>query len=208
MSPKNAFLRTMPIDSRHNIVPISQSKWYAMRITYSREIAFKEYLDARKMESFIPMHYEESYSGCRKYRKLVPVIHNLVFVYSSKKRLDIIKKELNGRLPVRYIMDREINQPIVIPEKQMRDFIAVAGTFDEQLIWLDATTTAYKRGDKVRITGGLFAGVEGELMRIKGDRRVVVAIQGFMAVATAYIHPSLVEKIDPVRQKTVLNKNL
>jgi transcription antitermination factor NusG len=208
VSLKNALLRTIPMNSRHDIVPgHHQPKWYAMRVTYSREVAFKEYLDVREIESFIPMRYQECYSGGRKCRKLIPVIHNLVFVYSSKKLLDTIKKEVEDRLPVRYIMDREVHCPIVIPEKQMRDFIAVAGTYDEQLIWLDPSTTTYKKGDKVRITGGLFTGVEGELVRIKGDRRVVVSIQGFMAVATAFIHPSLVEKIDPEQEKAVLNKN-
>ncbi|MGV8093760.1 MAG: UpxY family transcription antiterminator [Mangrovibacterium sp.] len=178
-----------------------------MRVTYSRETAFKQFLDARQIESFIPMRYTESYSGSRKFRKLVPVIHNLVFVYSSKKLLDAIKKEVEDRLPVRYIMDRELHRPIVIPEKQMRDFIAVAGTYDEQLIWLEPSAQTYKKGDRVRITAGPFAGVEGELRRIRGDRRVVVSVQGFMAVATAYIHPSLVEKIVPQQEVTVLNKD-
>ena len=53
-----------------------------------------------------------------------------------------------------------------------------------------------KKGDKVRITGGIFSGVEGVFVRVKGDRRVVVSIQGIMAVATAFIHPSLIEKIE------------
>ena len=52
-----------------------------------------------------------------------------------------------------------------------------------------------KRGQRVRITGGVFEGVEGEFVRIKDDRRVVVVIQGLMAVATAFIHPSLIEQI-------------
>lgn len=190
------------MDSRHDTIPApTKKKWYAMRITYCREIAFKGYLDSRKLKNFIPMRYEEGYSGCRKYRKLVPVIHNLIFIYSSKKLLDTIKKELEDRLPVHYIMDRELHRPIVIPEKQMRDFIAVAGTYDEQLIWLDPSSTKFKKGDKVRITGGLLKGVEGVLTRIKGDRRIVVAIQGFMAVATAYIHPSLLEKKEPELEK-------
>lgn len=196
------------MDNRQNIIRAwNVPKWYAMRITYSREMAFKKYLDARKVESFLPMRYEESYSGCRKRRRLVPAVHNLVFVYSSKRFLDTLKKEVEGRLPVRYVMDRELHCPVVIPGKQMRDFIAVAGTYDEQLLWLDATAVTLKKGDHVRITGGMFAGVEGRLMRIKGDRRVVVSIRGFMAVATAYIHPSLVEKIEPVQEETVLTKN-
>ena len=74
-------------------------------------------------------------------------------------------------------------------------FIAVAGNCDQQVVYLDPTTINLKRGQRVRITGGVFEGVEGEFVRIKDDRRVVVVIQGLMAVATAFIHPSLIEQI-------------
>ena len=44
---------------------------------------------------------------------------------------------------------------------------------------------------------GVFEGAEGVLVRVKGDRRVVVAIEGLVAVATTFIHPSMLEKINP-----------
>ena len=49
----------------------------------------------------------------------------------------------------------------------------------------------------MRITGGVFEGVEGQLMRVKNSRgkRVVVKIDGITAVATASIPSALVEKI-------------
>jgi len=117
--------------------------------------------------------------------------------------MDELKATVGERLPIRYIMDRETRQPIIIPDVQMRNFIAVAGSYDQQVIYLDPTITSFKKGDRVRVTGGIFNGVEGYFLRIKGDRRVVVAIEGLMAVATAYIHPSLVEPIlpDPTDQK-------
>lgn len=170
--------------------------WYAIRVTYSREMAFKEYLDVHDIENFIPMCYEDSVLGAKKSRKLVPVIHNLVFVRSTRTRIDELKLELGVRLPIRYIMDKATNIPITIPDKQMHDFIAVSGSYDEQLVYLDTVSVAMKKGDRVRVTGGIFSGVEGIFIRVKGDRRVVVSIQGVMAVATAFIHPSLIEKMD------------
>ena len=170
--------------------------WYAIRVTYSREMAFKEYLDIHNMENFIPMHYESTDLGAKKSRKLVPVIHNLVFVHSTRTRIDELKLELGVRLPIRYIMDKATNSPITVPDKQMHDFIAVSGSYDEQLVYLDPVSVAMKKGDKVRITGGIFSGVEGIFIRVRGDRRVVVSIQGIMAVATTFIHPSLIEKVD------------
>ena len=41
-----------------------------------------------------------------------------------------------------------------------------------------------------------FEGCEGVFMRLKGDRRVVVSIPGVVAVATAFIHPSLIQKLE------------
>ena len=55
--------------------------------------------------------------------------------------------------------------------------------------------TETRRSPFVRIVGGVFEGVEGVVIRVKGDRRVSVCIKGIMAVATAYIHPSLIELI-------------
>lgn len=53
--------------------------WYAVRVTYSRELALKEYLDGECIENFIPMHYEYIVKNERRVRKLVPAVHNLVF---------------------------------------------------------------------------------------------------------------------------------
>ena len=169
--------------------------WYALRVTYSREIALKNYLDERQIECFIPMRYEFVVKNEKKIRKLVPVIHNLVFVRSTRLVIDEIKTTMNLQLPIRYIMDKENNMPVVVPEYQMRHFIAVAGTYDDQVVYLDPTSVSLKKGDRVRVMGGVFAGVEGEFVRVKGDRRVVVSIQGVMAIATAFIHPSLIEPL-------------
>ena len=169
--------------------------WYPLRITYSRELALKNYLDSKQIENFIPMRYEYIVRNERKIRKLVPAIHNLVFVHSTRKQLEEIKEAKGAILPIRYIMDCETQQPITIPDVQMRSFIAVAGNCDQQVVYLDPTTINLKRGQRVRITGGVFEGVEGEFVRIKDDRRGVVVIQGLMAVATAFIHPSLIEQI-------------
>lgn len=170
--------------------------WFAMRVTYSREMKFKEYLDRENVENFIPMQYVLRTTGERQYRKLVPVIHNIIFVRTTRSRMDEIKNDARLKIPVRYMMDRETRAPLVVSDGQMKSFIAVSGTYDEQLVYLDPTEVKMKKGDKVRIIGGLFSGVEGEFVRVKGDRRVVVVINGVMAVATAFIHPSLIERIE------------
>ena len=169
--------------------------WYALRVTYSRELLLKEYLDTEGIENFIPMHYEYRIKDGRRIRKLVPAVHNLVFVHTSRNRIDWIKESAGINIPIRYIMNREYRQPVIIPDVQMRNFMAVSGNYDQAVLYFEPSGLTLPKGARVRITGGLFAGVEGELVRVCHDRRVVVSIEGVMAVATTFIHPSLVEII-------------
>lgn len=170
--------------------------WYALRVTYSRELALKKWLDERRIDNFIPMHYEYRMLGGRKVRKLMPAVHNLVFVCTTRRGLTDIHDCPELPVPVRYLLDRETRRPVVIPDSQMRNFIAVAGNYEETLLYFEPSELSLPKGTRVRITGGIFEGVEGEFVRIRHDRRVVVAIEGIMAVATTFIHPSMVEPID------------
>lgn len=154
----------------------------------------KRDLDSKHIENFLPMKHRIVIRGERRIKELVPAIHNLIFINICKAELKEYKSTTT--LPIRYIMNRETHEPIVIPDAQMRNFITVAGNYDEQVIYLEPNISNFKKGDRVRITGGVFDGAEGYFMRIKGDRRVVVCINGIAAVATAFIHPSLVERIE------------
>lgn len=52
--------------------------WYALRVTYCRELALKSWLDEQGIVNFVPMRYELIEKEGRKLRKLVPAVHNLV----------------------------------------------------------------------------------------------------------------------------------
>ncbi|MFT4170561.1 MAG: UpxY family transcription antiterminator [Dysgonomonas sp.] len=180
--------------------------WHVMRIPYNREMLFKNHLDTIDIENFIPMHYKYVEKKGQKIKVLVPVVNNLVFVKTSRAVLNKVKTEVELRFPVRYMMDRVRNEPMVVPENQMNNFLSVAKTYDDQLIYLDSSEVLLRRGDKVRITQGPLAGVVGEFLRIRGDRRVVVSVDGLMSVATAYIAPYQLERLEEPRmyEQTIL----
>ena len=70
------------MERSQSILSSSALNWYALRITYGRELALQEYLNSEGIENFIPMHYEYTIKNERRVRKLVPAVHNLVFVRS------------------------------------------------------------------------------------------------------------------------------
>ena len=170
--------------------------WYAIRVTYNRELKVKEDLDARGITCFVPMQYRREERGGVMVKRLVPSVHNLIFIYLTPTEMQDYKRHTD--LPIRYIMNRENNRPIIVPTREMENFIKVAGTYDEKLIYLNPDPGDFAKGERVRIIGGTFAGVEGVFVRVKGDRRVVVNVEGLVAVATTFVHPSMIEKItDP-----------
>ena len=98
---------------------------------------------------------------------------------------------------MQYITDTRSGQKIIISDSEMQRFIAVAGTYNDHLMYFQPDELNLSKGTKVRITGGDFEGQEGVFLKVKGarDRRVVIEIQGVIAVALATIHPDLIEVI-------------
>lgn len=179
--------------------------WYAIRVTYNREMKVKADLDEHDIENFIPMKHTMGIKNGRRVKKLVPTIHNLIFLHIEPSLMKIYKAET--KMPIRYIMNPATKKPVVVPEDQMNNFIAVAGTCDEQLEYLEVKPGQFSRGDRVKIMGGPFEGAEGVLRRVRGNHRVVVSIEGIVAVATTSIHPSLLQKLPKpkaVRRKSLL----
>ena len=142
--------------------------WYAMRATYRREPDAMHLLKKENLGCFIPMQYKICIKKGKKVRALVPVVHNLLFVHARPSDVQRVKSQVTY---LQYITDTRSGQKIIVPDGQMQRFIAVSG--------------------------GEFEGQEGVFLKVKGarDRRVVIEIQGVIAVAMATIHPDLIEVI-------------
>ncbi len=168
--------------------------WYVMR-AYKCEGKAEEVLKSHAgIEYFIPKHYAiRIYHGVKS-KRLVPVIPSLVFVHASKDDILEFKKRHNF---LQFVM-RKATPPkhLVVPDKQMEDFIKVATSNEDTLAFFKPEEIDIKKGTRVCIHGGQFDGVTGIFMQIKGkrNRRIVVMLEGIMAVA-AEVHPDLVEVI-------------
>jgi transcription antitermination factor NusG len=174
-------------------------EWYVLRVTYQREMIAKRRLDELSIESFVPTKVVRvTLQNGRRALQRRALVHNYIFIRSDRATIDQIK---SFELPyLRYVMHtvNGVRQAMVVPEQQMRSFMLVTGTEDERLMLLDSTTTPLSSGTRVRVTGGVFAGAEGLLVKVAGarERRVVVRIEGIAAVATPRIERELLEKIE------------
>ncbi|MGM9737346.1 MAG: UpxY family transcription antiterminator [Candidatus Cryptobacteroides sp.] len=168
------------------------SVWFAMRVTYKREFLAKKLLDDEGIENYIPKRWIID----RKNRKkvLVPAIRNLIFVYAKPSVIQNFKTG-TGITFLQYMVDKRSGQKIIVPEEQMRQFIAVTAEYDESLLFFKPEELNLSKGTRVRVKGGPMEGREGVFVRVKGarDRRLVIQIEGVIAVAVASIHPDLIQ---------------
>lgn len=174
--------------------------WFAMRATYRRELQAKEILEQENMGVFIPMRYRVVQKGKVKRRILAPVISQLVFVHATPTEVQRVKQKIPF---LQYMMERKTGKKITVPERQMQQFISVAGSYDDHLLYFKPEEINIEKGSWVRIHGGEFDGLEGTFVKVKGarDRRVVIKIQGVVAVALATIHPDLIEVLPSPHDK-------
>lgn len=174
-------------------VDSSVLQWYVLRCAGRQELKLRYELERHKIECFVPLVRKYHIKGSRRVSVLYPAVAGIVFGRMNTSQL----ATMHEKSKIRFFTwkDCATGNPVVVPTAAMNNFIGVAGTYDEQLIYLPSDTRNWKKGQKVRIMAGPFKGYEGRFVRMKGDRRIVVEIPGVIAVATGFIHPSLVEPI-------------
>ena len=164
--------------------------WYVAN-TCRQEKKIKQRLDSMGIENFIPFQQiARKIHGVDKLIE-VPVIPNLVFIHTTLKTCMSLIQEY--AFDMRYLRDRETGNFLIVPDKQMNDFMFLLD-FSKDMV--EVVNENLKKGDKVRVINGDFAGIEGELIRVKGHKRVVVRLEGVVSLATAYIPSSFLEKIE------------
>jgi len=169
-------------------------KWFVLFAANGKAAKISNYFKSTDIEYFYPMFYQERRirNSERTKRFLQPLFRNLLFVQSTRSRLDPILREIKLKFGItsdlyyRY-RDGEERKIIVVSEEEMRNFISVVGAVEEPIIYFSNADVNLEKGTKVRITGGAFEGVEGLFIRLKGDRRVVVSLTNLFSVATAFL---------------------
>ena len=168
-------------------------KWFAIRVTYSRELKFQAALQELGFQTFVPMCRRVVERKGQKEEKLVSAISNLCFVKAQQADLDAYLKGLGEARSAHFIWDKSTRKPLVVPTKAMEDFIKISLSNVDDVIYLHEINQKLREGQKVRVKKGPFEGVEGTVIRVKRSRRVMVELPGMLAIATTFVNPEELE---------------
>ena len=196
----------------------STLNWYALKIFFNKVFDIEAALSEMDLETYIPVRKvqlkgEEHLRAARRLAtpddrrkdnqvlqagpvifKREPIVTSLLFVRAPEERLPRISEIIFGKGFIYRTADGKAYS--VIPDKQMAMFQLVCSSGEKGLeYYSDEDMTRYKSGDKVRVLEGPLKGAEGYIKRIRRDRRLLVAIEGFIAVATTFIPPQFLEKV-------------
>lgn len=125
-----------------------------------------------------------------------PTISGLIFIQGKTK---VIKKYLWERFPQYHLVnDCSTRKAAVIPDSVMQPFMRIANTDPSRIRFLVNPLTHYAEGNTlVEIMTGPLAGLQGYIIRIDRDRKLVIGV-GDMTVAISGVHKENFEKVEEV----------
>lgn len=171
-----------------------ECEWFALRDLkrYNALSPAWKSLTEKGFEVFTPMHWRIFELRGKKIRKYVPVIQDLVFVYSTRDKLDpvILSTET---LQYRFVKNCK-GQPMTVPSHDMNRFIQAVNDTEKITFYAPDELTTDKIGRKVRIIGGRLNGYEGNLLSLRGSkfRRLIVELPEFL-YACVEINPEYIQ---------------
>ncbi len=149
----------------------NSERWFVARTRWCQELKVREKLATLGVENFIPTRETFRERRGRKVKAEVPVIRNFVFLRTTKSKALAL---VNGvGLPMYYMIDRCTGTLLEVPVKQMEDFMRVMDLDPDALC---EENEPLQPGNRVRVTKGDLAGVEGDVIALPNRTYVVVSV--------------------------------
>lgn len=165
--------------------------WYVLHTKSRFENVVNEGLAKKSMEVFLPKIQVRSKRRDRKVMIRVPLFPGYLFVKSNLEPYEHVEivKTVGA---VRLVGNRD--GPIPVPSDTVESLkIMVKG--DDSV----TTGTRFKKGDRVIVVNGPFAGVIGTFVRYRGRGRILVNIDALGQYAAVDVKEEDIEKLPEIR---------
>ena len=182
---------TLTGEIKRYMVDNKKINWYVAHTRVNQELWIKKKLDELGIENFLPQEEQVRETPLGRKTIRVLLIHGMIFIHTDKATSFSLIND-HG-LNIVYLKDIEGRHSLIVPDKQMQDFMFL---LDFSTGSVEVLNKGIKRGDRVRVIKGPLQGLEGELVRLMGHKRVVIRLEGVVSIATSYIPGSFLERIE------------
>ena len=187
----------------------SLQHWYAARITFGRvHSVFNAIMSFEEgdVTPYLPVTKKKVYRMVNGKTSLTienrPVHTGLLFVKATRSHYRSLLQaspRIPGLTPFYdhfSVSHTGRNDYLVVPDRQFDSFRRIIEADHEDILTDQNEVPAYLIGKRVRVTDGMFAGVEGTLLKWKHQRRVFVDLGLFGKYGTGYVRTCDFEVID------------
>lgn len=161
-----------------------QKYWFAARTRDKQEFTVRGFLEKLKTEQALDIAYylpTKTVVRQLKYRKKqveIPIIRNIVFVHATKRCACDLSNTYG--VPLYYMKDLFTHAMLVVPHKQMEDFMFVLDLSPEGVSFDNETLSV---GSKVKVVKGDFCGIEGEVATGGNKTYVLIRIHHILTAS-------------------------
>ena len=180
---------------------VRQPHWYALRVTYGREKKAYDYMVEKHVEAFYPTIKTVKEVNGKQQTIEESRFPNMFFARGTEEEIKSFVYD-NVNLPYLRFYYRHIrkgntivNEPVIVPDYQMEVLKIICASGAQDVLVVPDTVQKFQKGQSVRVTDGVFVGLEGKVARYHGQQRVAVIIDGLLTMASAYIPSAFLEKI-------------
>lgn len=181
----------------------NEVRWYPMHVSYHREMAVKEALEARGIVCYVPLVTVAEKHEMQVVARLEPAIHNLIFVHSSREIISGLKMYDRACSAMQYMVmkartDKQASMVLTVGQRQMENFMKAMDVYDERnrRVFMPFEYFKDKAGRAVRFIDGDFKGVEGTIARVNKNRSVVITMEHIGSLIITIEHASDIEFIE------------
>ena len=172
--------------------------WFPIRATYHRAQKVYDRLVALgndRLEPYLPTlcRVDEEGNNGNPVIKEEPLDKGLLFMRSTLQDFRTLLENpslIPGMTPYyNHFKTNEFgkNELLTVPDRQMESFKIIVESRNQNIIVRQSEMPKIIEGDRVVVTDGAFAGVEGVVMKYKHQKRVFVQLHGIGIYATAYV---------------------
>ena len=176
--------------------------WYALRATYGQESKANDYLVSQGVETYYPTIKAFKMVNNKRKKVTQSCMLNIFFARGTEAELRTYVYD-NVNLPYLRFYCRRVGigddfkyEPLIVPDYQLENLRKVLADQSGELVIVPDDEHKFEKGAKVRVIGGTFKGVVGNVARYCGHQRVAIVVDGLLTIATTYIPSVYLEKID------------
>ena len=165
-------------------------KWYALYVKSRAEKKLLEELQFKGIEAYLPLILTKKQWSDRVKIVEEPLLRGYLFAYVDVRQYLEVLKTAGA---VAYVSFS--GKAAVIPEKQIQDLRLFLEKTNSRI---QVSREQITKGQKIKVVTGVLAGIEGEIVEIRGKKRIVLRFESLGCSVFADVSLDLVEAVEAI----------